>query len=49
VTDVAAGVLMGIGALVVTVFAARAAGAAAANHDASTQPLETHTRGGTAG
>ena len=35
-TDVTAGVLMGIGALVVTVFACRAAGAAAAQRDATT-------------
>ena len=34
-TDVAAGVLMGIGALVITIFAARAAGAAAARRDAA--------------
>ncbi len=33
-TDVAAGVLMGIAALVITIFAARAAGAAAAQRDA---------------
>lgn len=39
-TDVTAGVLMGIGALVIVVFAARAAGAAAAQRDA----MET-TRG----
>ena len=35
-TDVIAGVLMGIGALVITVFACRAAGAAAARRDAAT-------------
>ena len=35
-TDVTAGVLMGIGALVVTVFACRAAGAAAVTRDATT-------------
>lgn len=36
-TDVAAGLLMGIGALVITVFACRAAGAAAAQRDATTR------------
>jgi undecaprenyl-diphosphatase len=34
-TDVAAGVVMGIGALAITIFAARAAGAAAAQRDAA--------------
>lgn len=38
VTDVSAGVLMGIGALLITIFAARAAGAAAARRDAQRQP-----------
>lgn len=37
-TDVSAGVLMGIGALLITIFAARAAGAAAARRDAQRQP-----------
>ncbi len=49
VTDVTAGVLMGIGALLVTIFAARAAGAAAAQRDGSTHSLETQTTEGTPG
>ena len=42
-TDVAAGVLLGIGALVITVFAARAAGAAAARRDAAERPCPDET------
>lgn len=38
VTDVTCGVLMGLGAIVVAVFAARAAGAAAARRDAAKEP-----------
>jgi undecaprenyl-diphosphatase len=48
-TDVTAGVLMGIGALLVTIFAARAAGAAAASRDGSKHPLETQPTEGTQG
>ena len=47
VTDVTAGVLMGIGALLVTIFAARAAGAAAASRDTPKHPLQREPTEGT--
>ena len=47
-TDVTAGVLMGLGALVVVVFAARAAGAAAAQRDRDERDAELASRGTTA-
>jgi len=49
VTDVAAGALMGIGALLVTIFAARAAGLAAARRDSSRHSPEKQTREGIPG
>ena len=43
ITDVAAGVLMGIAALAITIFAARAAGAATAQRDAATTSNSAET------
>jgi membrane-associated phospholipid phosphatase len=47
ITDVAAGVLMGIAALSITIFAARAAGAAAAQRDAAETSITAETTEGT--
>jgi undecaprenyl-diphosphatase len=47
-TDVAAGVLMGIAALCITIFAARAAGAAAAQRDAAQTSISTDSTEGKA-
>ena len=48
ISDVAAGVLMGIAALCITIFAARAAGAAAAQRDAAQAMTTTETTEGKA-
>jgi undecaprenyl-diphosphatase len=48
ITDVAAGLLMGIAALAITIFAARAAGAAAAQRDAANASISTETTEGRA-
>ena len=48
ITDVAVGVLMGIAALCITIFAARAAGAAAAQRDAAEASTRTETTEGKA-
>jgi undecaprenyl-diphosphatase len=48
ITDVAAGLLMGIAALAITIFAARAAGAAAAQRDAGNASISTETTEGRA-
>jgi membrane-associated phospholipid phosphatase len=48
ITDVAAGVLMGIAALCITIFAARAAGAAAAQRDAAGTSISTESTEGKA-
>ena len=48
ITDVAVGVLMGIAALCITIFAARAAGAAAAQRDAAETSISAETTEGKA-